>query len=76
MKSSDVKGQLVLSTFLRNLVQWCDSFNCGALQREAASELFATLVNKYTDGVCPLNLLQYPYIWVSVKMFPIFWMKC
>jgi len=51
MKNSDIEGRVVLSAFLRNLVRWCDLSTCGALQRGAASELFTTLVNKYTDGV-------------------------
>lgn len=50
MKNSDAKGQLI-SAFLRNLVRWCDLSTCSTLQKEAASELFSTLVNKYTDGV-------------------------
>lgn len=50
MKNPDVKGQLVVSAFLGHLVRWCDLSTCSTLQREAASELFSTLVNKYTDG--------------------------
>lgn len=56
MKNSDAKGQLVLSTFLRNLVRWCELPTCSTSQGGAASELFATLVNKYVDGVCYLDL--------------------
>lgn len=48
------EGQFTLSAFLRHLVLWCDLSACGTLQREAACELFAMLVNKYTDGVCYL----------------------
>ncbi|KAF8557709.1 ARM repeat-containing protein [Imleria badia] len=51
MKNVDVKGQSILSAYLRNLVRWCDLSTCSILQRVAASELFATLVNKYTDDV-------------------------
>lgn len=51
MKNPDVEGQVVLSAFLGNLVRWCDLSACNTLQRGAASELFTTLVNKYTDGV-------------------------
>ncbi|KAH0836552.1 ARM repeat-containing protein [Lanmaoa asiatica] len=40
-----------LSAFLRDLVRWCDLSTCSTLQSGAASELFATLVNKYTDDV-------------------------
>ena len=56
MKSPDVKGQFALSAFLRSLVRWCDLSTCSASQRGAASELFATLVNKYVDGVCHSDL--------------------
>lgn len=56
MKNSDVKGQSVISAFLKNLVGWCDLSTCNTLQRGAASELFSTLVNKYTDGACHLDL--------------------
>ena len=51
MKNPEVKGQLLLTLFLRDLVLWCDSSTCSTLQREAARELFSTLVNKYTDGM-------------------------
>ncbi|KAF9245349.1 ARM repeat-containing protein [Melanogaster broomeanus] len=40
-----------LSAFLKDLVEWCDLPASSALQREAASELFATLVNKHPDDV-------------------------
>ncbi|KAF8141740.1 ARM repeat-containing protein [Boletus edulis] len=51
MKNPDVKGPSVLSAFLRDLVRWCDLSTCSTLQRGAASELFATLVNKHADDV-------------------------
>ncbi|KAG9312861.1 ARM repeat-containing protein [Chiua virens] len=43
--------ELGLSAFLRNLVLWCDSSTCSALQITAASELFAITVNKYTADI-------------------------
>jgi DNA repair/transcription protein MET18/MMS19 len=51
VKSPDAGGQPALSAFLKNLVGWCNSSACSTLQREAASGLFATLVNKYTDDI-------------------------
>lgn len=56
MKNPDVNEHVTLSAFLRNLILWCDSSTCSVLQREAACELFMTLVNKYTEGVCYLFL--------------------
>ncbi|KAF9221464.1 ARM repeat-containing protein [Gyrodon lividus] len=48
---SNASGPISLSALLKDLVEWCDLPICSALQREAACELFATLVNKYTDDV-------------------------
>ncbi|KAG6381494.1 Dos2-interacting transcription regulator of RNA-Pol-II-domain-containing protein [Boletus reticuloceps] len=62
MKNPDVKGLSVLSAFLRDLVRWCDLSTCSTLQRGAASELFATLVNKYADDVSDfLNEMRTSY---------------
>ncbi|KIK80675.1 hypothetical protein PAXRUDRAFT_833382 [Paxillus rubicundulus Ve08.2h10] len=48
---TNASGPISLSALLKNLVEWCDLPICSALQREAACELFATLVNKHTDDV-------------------------
>lgn len=52
----DAHGQTFLSRFLVTLVPWCISPAYSTLQIRAASELFATLVNKYTNGVYRLHL--------------------
>ncbi|KIJ20729.1 hypothetical protein PAXINDRAFT_160240 [Paxillus involutus ATCC 200175] len=48
---SNASGPISLSALLKDLVEWCDLPTCSAHQREAACELFATLVNKHTDDV-------------------------